>query len=71
MENNFKEEMRRLCDTQIRFWNELKDDLSAIDNFTDSTEKEICETWHKHFKENKEALQQLIKAKITIDEIER
>lgn len=50
MKNNFKEEMRRLCDTQVRFWNELKDDLSAIDNFTDSTEKEICETWHKHFK---------------------
>lgn len=71
MEKNFKDEMGKLCDTQIRFWNELKDALSAIDNFTDFTEKEICETWHKHFKENNEVLQQLIKVKMTIDEIER
>lgn len=70
MENSLKDEMRKLCDTQIGFWNELKDALSAIDNFTDSTEKELCEMWHKHFKENNEVLRQLIKVKMTIDKIE-
>ena len=68
MKNNFKNEMEKLCDRQIMFWTMFKNALAIMDNVT---EKEICEMWHKHFKENKETLQQLIKVKMAIDEIER
>lgn len=67
MENNLKNEMEKLCDMQINFWKEFRNDLATIDN---STEEEICTMWHKYFKENKETLQQLIKVKMAIDKIE-
>ena len=67
MENNFKNEMEKLCDMQIDFWNEFRNALAVMDN---STEEEICIMWHKHFKENNEAVQQLIKVKMAIAKIE-
>ena len=67
MENNFKNEMQKLCDMQINFWNDFRNALTVMN---DSTEKEICEMWHKYFKKNNEVVQQLIKVKMAIDKIE-
>ena len=62
-----KEEMKKLCCIQIDFWDKLKDVLEATH---DCTDEEVCQLWHKHFKENREAVQQLIKIKVMIDKIE-
>ena len=67
MENNLKNEMENLCNTQIEFWNEFRNALVAMDDYTD---KEICEVWHKYFRENNEMVQKLIKVKMAIDKIE-
>ena len=67
MENNFKNEMEKLCDMQINFWNDFRNALEAMNN---SAYEEICTMWHKHFKENNEEIQQLVKVKMAIDKIE-
>lgn len=68
MENNFKNEIKKLCDMQIEMWNDISSDLTVMDN---STEEEICAMFHKHLREkHHEAVLQLVKVKIAIDEIE-
>ena len=68
MENNFKNEMQKLCDMQIEMWNDIKNDLAVADNFTD---EEVCAIFHKHLMEiHHEAVLQLVKVKISMDEIE-
>lgn len=68
MENNFKNEMKKLCDMQIEMWNDISNDLAAMDN---STEEEICAMFHKHLrKEHHEAVLQLVRVKIAMDKIE-
>lgn len=68
MKNIFKNEMEKLCDMQVDFWNDFRNALAVMNDFT---EKEICEMWHKYFKENNEAIQQLVKVKMAIDKIEK
>ena len=67
MENDFKNDVEKLCDIQIDFWTDFRNALAVMN---DSTAKEICELWHKNFKENNEAVQQLIKVKMSIDKME-
>lgn len=68
MENNFKNEMQKLCDMQIAMWNDIRNDLEAIDNPTD---EELCAMFHKHLREeHHEAVLQLVRVKIAIDKIE-
>ena len=69
MENNFRNEMQKLCDMQIEMWNDISNDLAAMDN---STEEEICAMFHKHLREtHHEAVLQLVKVKIAMDKIEK
>lgn len=68
MENNFKNEMQKLCDMQIALWNDMKNDLEVMNNFTD---EEICVIFHKHFREHYKAVSQLVKVKTIINEIEK
>lgn len=68
MENNFKNEMQKLCDMQIALWNDMRNDLEAMDN---STDEEICAMFHKHLREeHHEAVLQLIRVKMAMDKIE-
>ena len=68
MENNFKNEMQKLCDMQIEMWNDIRNDLETMDN---STDEEICAMFHKHLREeHHEAVLQLVRVKIAIDKIE-
>ena len=68
MENNFKNEMQKLCDMQIEMWNDISNDLAVMDN---STEEEICAMFHKHLREeHHEAVLQLVRVKLEIDRIE-
>ena len=68
MENNFKNEMQKLCDMQIEMWNDISNDLAVMDN---STEEEICAMFHKHLREeHHEAVLQLVRVKIAMDKIE-
>ena len=48
MENNFKNEMNKLCDMQIELWNGIRNDLEAMNNHTD---EEVIEIFHKHLRE--------------------
>lgn len=69
MEDNFRNEMQKLCDMQIEMWNDISNDLAAMDN---STEEEICAMFHKHLREtHHEAVLQLVKVKIAMDKIEK
>ena len=68
MENNFKNEMRKLCDMQIALWNDMRNDLEAMDN---STDEEICAMFHEHLREeHHEAVLQLVRVKMVMDKIE-
>lgn len=68
MENNFKNEMKKLCDMQIEMWNDISNDLAVMDN---STEEEICAMFHKHLREeHHEAVLQLVRVKIAMDKID-
>jgi hypothetical protein len=68
MENNFKNEMQKLCDMQIALWNDMRNDLTVMDN---STDEEICAIFRKHLREtHHDAVLQLVKVKIEIDKIE-
>lgn len=68
MENNFKNEVQKLCDMQIALWNDMKNDLEAMDN---STDEEISTVLLKHLREtHHEAVLQLVRVKIAIDKIE-
>lgn len=68
MENNFKNEMQKLCDMQIALWNDVRNDLEAMDN---STDEEICAMFHKHLREeHHEAVLQLVRVKMVMDKIE-
>lgn len=68
MENNFKNEMQKLCDMQIALWNDMRNDLEAMDN---STDEEICAMFHKHLREeHHEAVLQLVRVKMVMDKIE-
>lgn len=68
MENNFKNEMKKLCDMQIELWNGIRNDLEVINNHTD---EEFIEIFHKHLREtHHDAVLQLIKVKIEVNKIE-
>lgn len=68
MENNFKNEMQKLCDMQIEMWNDVRNDLEAMDNPTD---EEISTIFHKHLREtHHEAVLQLVRVKIALDKID-
>ena len=68
MENNFKDEMKKLCDMQIDLWNGLSNILTTMDNPTD---EEICAIFHRHLQESHhEAVLQLIRVKLEMEKIE-
>ena len=68
MENNFKDEMKKLCDMQIALWNDMENDLAVMDNPTD---EEIIAIFREHLREtHHDAVLQLVKVKIAIDKIE-
>ena len=68
MENNFKNEMKKLCDMQIELWNGIRNDLEAMNNHTD---EEVIEIFYKHLREtHHDAVLQLIKVKIEVNKIE-
>ncbi len=68
MKNNIKNEMQKLCNMQIDMWNDIKNDLTVANNFTD---KEICDIFHKHLREtHHKAVLQLVEVKLLMDEIE-
>ena len=68
MEDNFKNEIQKLCDMQIELWNDVRNDLEARDN---STDEEISAIFRKHLREtHHEAVLQLVRVKIAIDEID-
>ena len=69
MENNFKNEMEKLCDMQTELWNDIRNDLSAMNSPTD---EEICAMFRKHLREtHREAVLQLVRVKISMDKIEK
>lgn len=55
-----KQEMEKLCDMQAEHWNCLKDALAVFD---ESDEKGIYAMYQRYFKDNTEALDQLLKVK--------
>lgn len=68
MENNFKNEVQKLCDMQIELWNDVKNDLKSMDN---STDKEIVTMFQKYLKgKHHEAVLQLIRVNLSINKIE-
>ena len=68
MENNLKNEMKKLCDMQVELWNDLRNTLEATDN---STEEEICAMFRKCLREtHHEAVLQLVRVKIAIDKVD-
>ena len=69
MENNFNNEVQKLCDRQIALWNDMRNNLETMSN---STDEEICAMFHKCLREtHHDAVLQLVKVKIAIDKIER
>lgn len=67
MENNFKNEMKKLCDMQVKLWNDMGNDLEATDNLTD---EEIVAIFHKHLREtHHDAVLQLVKVKSEVDKL--
>lgn len=69
MDNNFKTEMKKLCDMQIELWSDMRNDLETMNNHTD---EEIVAMFHKHLREtHHNAVLQLVKVKIEVDKIER
>ena len=69
MENNFKNEMKKLCDMQIELWNDIGNDLETMNN---PTNEEIVTIFHKHLREtHHDAVLQLVKVKIEVDKIEK
>lgn len=68
MENNFKDEIKKLCNMQIEMWNDINNDLEVMDN---STEEEICAMFHKHLREkHHKAVLQLVSVKLEMDKID-
>lgn len=68
MENNFKNEMKKLCDMQVKLWSDMGNDLEVTDNLTD---EEVVAIFHKHLREtHHDAVLQLVKVKSEVDRIE-
>jgi hypothetical protein len=68
MENNFKNELEKLCNMQIALWNGIRNDLAAMDNPTD---KDVSAVFHTNFcVTHHKAISQLIQVKMMIDKID-
>jgi hypothetical protein len=66
-DSELKTEMNELCDLQVEFWKVMKKTLADTKECSD---EELCAMWHKHFKDNIDAVKQLCKVKTIIDKTE-
>lgn len=63
-ETNLMDEMKKACNMQIKFWNDLRKTLDSIDN---SDERTMCMTWRNHFVKNTESSLQVVLVRLLIE----